>query len=228
MVRTDKGANQSLLAKVPPEAKLVQVIDAKTGKIKYKPVEEINDLDRIQTTKSGDPITMKGTPGRQPGSAKAVATTPTTRVAGELIAMKSESIAIDPILKVARANPEDPDVLHQVVLALGAEAASIAFERQQAELHGEKTSELSVRRIGALKAIADTWLKRKDQIASRGIDMASPAYRIFMREVLGAFREALSSSGARPELVETVFTKLSKIMSDDWEVEVRERIKRVV
>ncbi len=217
-------AFKELAAKIPADAKCVQVLDAKTGKLKYKPIEELLDLDVIQVKKDGTPITMKKSPGRPQN----VVVEPATRMAAEIMRMKTDTIATDPILKVAKANPEDPDVLHQIVLALGNEAASIGFERQQAERNGEKTSELSVRRISALKSLADTWLKRKDQITTRGIDMGSPAYRTLMKEVLKAFQESLTSAGARPELIETVFTKLGKIMNDGWEAEVKARIKIVV
>ena len=217
-------AFQELLAKIPADAKCVQVKDSKTGKLKYKPIEELHDLDVIQVKKDGTPITMKKAPGRPQN----VVVEPATRLAAEIMRLKSDTIASDPILKVAKANPEDPDVLHQIVLALGDEAASIGFERQQAEMNGEKTSELSVRRIAALKSLADTWLKRKDQITTRGIDMGSPAYRTLMKEVLKAFREAVDNAGIRPELAEMVFTKLGRIMNDSWEAEVKARIKSVV
>lgn len=217
-------AFQDLVAKIPNGAKFVQVLDAKTSRLKYKAVDEIHNLDTIQVNKEGIPITMRKAPGRPQN----VVVEPATRMAAEIMRMKAESVASDPILKVAKANPDDPDVLHQVLLALGQESASIGFERQQAEMNGEKTSELSVRRISALKSIADTWLKRKDQVTTRGIDMSSPAYRILMKEVLKAFQESLAASGIRPEMVETVFTKLGKIMNDGWEAEVKARIKSVV
>ena len=213
-----------MLAKVPDGAERVQVKDATTGKLKYKPVDEVNSQDEIQVNKDGIPVTMRSTPGRP---AKVVIE-PVTRVAGEIVKRKAEAIANDPILRVARANPEDPDVLQQIVLALGEEAASLRFERLQAELAGEKTSEVSVRAVNALKAIGDVWLKRKDQITARGIDMNSPAYKIFMKAVMSAFQESLSASGARPELIETVFTRLEKIMDDNWEAEIKNRMKAVV
>ena len=226
MARKVKSTEEfkDLLAKIPQGSERVQVKDAKTGKLKYKPTEELTEFDDIQVNKDGIPVTMRSTPGRP----KAVVIKPVTRMAEEIVKRKAEALASDPILKVARTNPEDPDVLHQIVLALGEEAASLRFERTQAELAGEKTSEVSVRAVNALKAVGDVWLKRKDQLTSRGIDMNSPAYRIFMKEVMAAFREALSSSGARPEMVETVFTKLAKIMNEDWESEVKNRMKIVI
>jgi len=211
------------MAKVPKGTKYIQVKN-EMGKCKYKPLDEVTDKDEIQVNKEGVPVSMKGNPGRP----KTVVMEPVNRVAAAVIQLKSDAMLNDPVLKIAREKPEDPDVLHQIIMALGEEAASIGFERTRAEQNGEKTSELSVRRIGALKAIADTWLKRKDQISSRGIDMNSPAFRVLLKFIMETFQESMSSSGARPEMVETVFAKLAKMMGDEWEAEARNRMKHVV
>ena len=218
---TDRFEN--LLAKVPKGSKYVQV-KTELGKLKYLPLEDLTDKDVIQVNGKGIPVTMKGSPGRP----KAVVMEPQNRMVAEQIRLKAEAIEADPVLKAAREKPEDPDVLHQLVLALGQEAASIGFERTRAEQAGEKTSEISVRRIGALKAIADTWLKRKDQVTARGIDMASPAYKVLMTYVLATFKEAMSDSGLRPEMVDTVFARLVRLMGDEWEVEAKNRMKTLI
>lgn len=213
----------ALMAKVPKGAKFVQV-KTELGKIKYKPLDEVTDKDEIQVNKDGIPVTMKGNPGRP----KSVTLEPATRVVAEVIKLKNEALDKDPVLKAVREKPEDPDVLHQIILGLGEEASSIGFERMLAEQNGDKTSELSVRRINALKAMADTWLKRKDQVTSRGIDMSSPAYRVFMEYVLETFKDTLLNSGVRPELIETVFARLIKTMNDEWVAEAKNRMKNVV
>ena len=226
MVRKVKHTEnfEDLKRKIPAGALSVQVLDAATGKTKYKAVDVLTEFDVIQLNKHGIPIVMK----KSPGKAKQVVIEPVTPVAAEMIRQKSDALLFDPVLVVARARPEDPDVLHQIVLALGAESASIGFERYQAEIRGEKTSDLSVRRVNSLKAMADTWLKRKDQIASRGIDMSSPAYRVFMGSVLGLFKGSMESSGVRPELIETIFAKLSKSMNDEWETDVKRKMHNMI
>jgi hypothetical protein len=217
-------AFKDLLAKIPSTAVTVQVKDGITGKIRYKPVKEIRRIDEIQVNKEGIPVTTRKLLGRP----KNIIIEPKSRVTAELIKQKKEALGNDPILQVARTNPEDPDLLQQIVLALGTEAASIGFERQQAELNGEKTSELSVRRINALKAIGDTWLKRREQVGTRGIDMNSPAYRVLMTEILTAFQESLASEGVRPESIQNIFTKMDRIMNAEWEANVKTRMKHVI
>lgn len=218
---TDKF--DELLGKIPKEAKSVLICTA-TGQKKYKAVEELTDKDDIQVNKAGEPIIMKGSPGRP----KAVVMEPATRMAAEIIRLKQDVVKNDAILKVARDNPEDPDFLQQVVLQLAEEAASIGFERTRAEQAGEKTSELSVRHINALKALADTWLKRKDQLSTRGIDMDSAAFQVLLKFMVQTFRESMLGTGARDEVVNAVFARLAKDMGDDWKAEARNRMKQVV
>ena len=66
-------------------------------------------------------------------------------------------------------NPESSDLLHLVMVGLAEESASIGFERAEAEREGKGTSTISVRRIGALKSVAETWLRRKEQLVDREI-----------------------------------------------------------
>lgn len=218
----DKLRRDDLLALVPPGAERIYV-RMDNGKCRYRLLHELADSDVIQVNKEGVPITMKGAPGRK----KSVVVAPATPEVAENVRRKGEAINQDPILTTARDRPEDPDVLHQVVLALGEEAASIGFERSEAERKGEDTTNLSVKRIGALKAIAETWLKRQDQVGSRGIDMDSAVFRALLKFLMETFREALDACNVRVEMTETVFAKLAKMMNDEWEAEAKNRMKNV-
>jgi hypothetical protein len=183
------------------------------------------DTDEIQVNKEGTPIIMKGAPGRR----KNIILEPANRTIAEVLRRKEQALGIDPIITVAKENPESPDVLHQIMLALGQEAASIAFERSEAERNGTETSNLSIRRVNALKAIGDTWLKRKEQIASRGVDLESSAFKSLFNFIMETFRDALNSCEVRPELIETVFAKFAQIVGgEDWEGEARNRMKHIV
>jgi len=157
-----------------------------------------------------------------------VAITASTPVVAELMKRKGEFLDADPIRQAAKDKPDDPDVLHQVILGLVSEAASLGFEREEAERNGSETSNISIRRVNALKSIADTWLKRKDQIVSRGIDFNSPAFQALLKYLMETFRGSLESAGARTEMIETVFSKLAKSMGPEWESEAKNRMKTVV
>lgn len=223
MDKHERKRRSQLLAKVPSGATRVQVKSAK-GKVRYRPLDRIQDDDVIQVTKKGEPIVMLEKPGRTP-NAKLDPVTPTVAA---LLDKKREALRADPILKQATENPDSPDVLYGVLLGLGEEAASIKFEREEAEREGHDTVQISGRRITALKAVGDTWLKRREQVVSRGIDLDSPAFRSVMKFILETVQEAMHASGVQPEMTEVVFAKLSDMLNEEWEAEARNRVKSIV
>jgi hypothetical protein len=224
--RTKQQTKQAeLLQKLPAGAKYVLVIN-ELGKKKYREITALAKSDEIQTTRQGIPIAMTKEPGR-PARAPAAAP-PANALVAELLKRKESVLRDDPILVAAKETPEDPDVLHQVILALGAEAASLGFEREEAERQGMKTSEISVRRVNTLKALADTWIKRKDQIVNKGIDLESQSFKSLFRFIMETFQEALDLSGVQSEMSETVFAKLTTLMNEDWEAEAKNRMRNTV
>ena len=213
-----------LLKKVPEGADRIQV-KTETGKTRYRKIHELLDTDVIQVKKNGDPIVMMDSPGRR----GEVYIGPASPLVAETLRHKEESLRDDPVRKEVTENPESPDVLHQVIVGLSEEAASIHFERQQAERRGDETSILSNRRIAALKAVGDTWLKRREQIQARGVDMDTPAFEAVLRFLLETFKEALDACGVRPQMSDTVFAQLGKVLDDDsWKDEAKRRIKNIV
>lgn len=212
--------NDRLKALIPKDALRVRVRGS-DGKDKFRYIADILDDDVILTNKAGYPVvTRKENHIEKPD--------PADQEIEERLRRKRRTITQDPILKSATNKPEDPDVLQQIILALGEEAASLKFERAEAERGGQDTSGISTRRVNTLKALGDTWLKRKDQIIARGIDLGSPAFKALMKFTVETFQQALVSAGERPEMVEAVFTRLAKMMGDEWASEARERMKVVI
>jgi hypothetical protein len=142
-----------------------------------------------------------------------------------MMRQKEDFIEDDPLLHTVATNPEKSEVLDFVMKALAEEAASLGFERKEAERKGEATSQISMRRIGALKAVGDSWLKRKEQISSSGVDLDSPAFKRVFNLITETLGLALADAGLRPEMVETIFAAFSKrVMADEWD---REALKRM-
>ncbi len=221
--QTKKEIQDALLSLIPAGTVSVLVMNAK-GKQEYKAVADLEEADEIQVKKDGNPIVMKKQPGRKK-TPSAAASTPATE---EMIRRKVEEIKQDPILLAAKDRPDDPDVLHQVVLGLGTEAASLVFEREEAERNGDKTSEISIRRVNALKAMADTWLKRKDQIINRGVDLESAAFKAVLRLLIETFQGSMEASGIPDEMIETVLAKMAQSMGPEWDTDAKNRMKNVV
>ena len=210
-----------LLQKVPDGTTRIQVKDIQ-GKLRYRALDQLADDDVIQVKKDGSPVVMKGKPGRK----QPVNLGPNNDVIKEILKRKGEALDEDAILKALKANPDSPDVLHQVIAAIGEEAASMGFERAEAERKGDSTIAVSSKRVVALRSVADTWLKRQEQLAERTIDLDSPGFKVLFRYIMDTFREAMTSTNLRPEQVDTVFARLSTLLSDEWEAEAKNRMKR--
>jgi hypothetical protein len=219
----DKERRADLLAKVPPAATRVLVRTAK-GDQKYKPIADLADTDRIQTNKHGDPIVMKGKPGRK----SAVDVGPANATVAEILKRKSAALDSDEILVQMKANPESADLLQAIIVGLGEESASLKFEREEAAREGKDTSGYSTKRVQALRATAETWLKRMDQLTAKSIDLDSPGFGILFKFIMDTFREAMNGAKLRPEQVETIFAKFSSMVDDDWKVEAKGRMKRSI
>lgn len=214
----------ALLAKLPAGTKRVRV-KTEEGVDCYRDLGALEDTDYILTKGDGTPIVMLSTPGRRPKPA----VEPVNDLVKEILKRKEAHLDDDVILNVIKQSPDSPDVLHQIMIGLGDEVASLSFERTEVERRGKETSQVSMRRINALKALGDTWLKRKEQVLTAAVDMDSPGAKAYMSFVFQTMKEAMASSGLRPEMVETVFARFSKIASSsEWESEAKARIKQVV
>lgn len=213
-------SNQAALSALPVGVVRVQVTD-EFGKTVWRAPHEVQDSDKIVLGQNGVPIHMTNQPGRP----RKVPLLPANANVAEMMRQKEDFIEDDPLLHTVATNPEKSEVLDFVMKALAEEAASLGFERKEAERKGEATSQISMRRIGALKAVGDSWLKRKEQISSSGVDLDSPAFKRVFNLITETLGLALADAGLRPEMVETIFAAFSKrVMADEWD---REALKRM-
>jgi len=223
MARTDKAKQKQrdLLAKVPAAATRIKVVDEFKNEC-WRELADVAITDVIQTNKAGAPVVMRGKPGRK----KSKTNVPVNDAAKELLDRKKDSFSKDTLLQVALSDSNSTDLLHQVIIGLGEETASLLFERHEAERKGKDTSQVSVRRINGLKAVAETWLKRKDQLGAKSLDLTSPAYMAAVQFILETMQEAMATLDVERELSQTIFAKFSQLTKkDSWEPELKARIK---
>lgn len=218
-----------LLALIPEDAQRVKVIDEK-GQEKWRDVsadgiDAVLDSDEIVLL-SGEPVVMRTRPGRRRKPPRAAPPPAVNQTVAQLQATKAQHIDDDELLRQIERGIDSEEVLYCVLRAFAEEAASLGFERLEAERTGKETSQLSIRRINALKAIAETWLKRKEQLSGKMIDMASPAFTKLFDFVVATFREAMLAGGVPPDQAEIVFTRLGDRLKDEtWEQEAQNRMK---
>ena len=224
-----QSTRDEILALIPKDAKRVKVTTEK-GQERWRDVEggdlgAILEGDEIVLL-SGQPVVMKTKPGRKVKAPAPKAPPAVSQTVAQVQLARQYFFDNDPLLQQLAKGVDSEDVLHLVMHGFAQEAASLEFERQEAERSGKETSQLSIRRINALKALGETWIKRKEQLSGRTIDMDSPAFSTLFGFMLEGFREAMLKGGVPRDQAETVFVSLSERMADEaWEQEARNRMK---
>lgn len=207
---------------IPVEANRIKVLNTE-GQVKWRKVGDIRDDDRIPLNKDRKPYSMSRKPGR-----KRLPKLGSSEYLNQTVVRKRQTLYQDTIRSMAKRDPESPDVLQEVMVAISEEAAALKFEREQAEVRGDKaTVSISLKRVQALKAIGDTWLKRKEMMSSGEIDLDSPQFEKLLTYIFETFGLSLEKSGVRGELGEAIFSNLAKSLSaKSWKSEARRRMKK--
>jgi hypothetical protein len=229
MSAASKLSRDDILALVPPDAQRIKVTDEK-GHERWRDISKGTDTvlasDNIMLV-SSKPVTMKGKPGRRKKAAPAKAPPPINQTVANIQAAKGQFFTTDPLLsQIDTGGVDSEDTLLLIMRGFAQEAASLEFERLEAERTGKETSAISVRRINALKALGDTWIKRKEQLAGKTVDMESPAFARLFEFMMATFRESMLKGNVPRDQAETVFARLSERMADEtWEQEARNKMK---
>ena len=211
-----------IVANLPEGTRRVQVLTDQ-GSQQYKRPEEVDlDRDEIVLANDGTPVVMRGKPGRKPKTAlKAV-----TPQIGEVVAAREAHQDGDKLVREIKREPDGETVLHSILLGMATEAASMEFERKEAQRHGQEATGISSRRARVLKGMADTVLKKKSLEQGGLIDLDSPAFRALFVMMLETFKENMVGAGCRSEVIETVFQGLvSSLDEEGWKEDARQRMK---
>ena len=217
------------LALIPEGVTRVQVRD-EIGKTVWRKPTDLKPTDTLQFNPStGDLFVMFGSPGKPIASNPNNLPVPSTPQATiqRIQSKKQDALSRDQVLSTTSLNPDSSEVLTTVLIGLAEESASLAFERAEAERRGESTSQISLRRVNALKAVGDTWLKKKELISNSSIDLESPAFKIIFIYIAETFRKACDEAGIRPEMSESVFAVFGRLVDDiDWMKEARAKLEK--
>ena len=209
-----------ILRGLPQGTERVQVVDSK-GKTCWRKVDAVQGKDTILFGNDGNPVVMRGTPGRR----KKPQLEAVNDNIAEVLEAKAEHLKDDDLTSAIAENPDSDSVLDIIMRDLAQEAASLEFERREAERNGRDTSTYSLRRANILKATGEMFIKRREKIESGMLDIDAPVFEVVFGFMLETFREALEESGTRPELIETVFAKLGKRLREGWKQEAKARMR---
>lgn len=213
-----------LLQNLPPGTIRVQTTDA-AGKQVYKRPEDVDvDKEEISLAADGTPIVMRGKPGRP--SSKVSPLAPITPQIAQVSAVRVDHMDTSPLTREIEKNPEGEDAFNTILKGLADEAASIEFDRLEAQRNGQEASDLATKRSRVLKSMADLMLSRKKASDGGVIDLESPVFHALFKVILQSFREAMEEAGTRPEHLETIFAKLVVKLADPaWKEDARNKMK---
>jgi hypothetical protein len=240
---------EKLLSSLPEGTTRVRV-KTPLGVLSYKKPEDINEQDELVLSPTGFPVVMRGKPG---ASIKALGgnqtqTAVTSQPAGvshppsavvDLSGLEDSEVEKveqvrnkrkrrhhkNDVLKEVKKNSSSDSVFDVLMSSLAEEAELVEFERDRLIQLGQPAHHLTEQRVKVIKAMTDSWLKRRSKFKSNGVDMESPAFSVVFSFILETVRAAMEDAGMRSEYIETVFNKLSNKLNEEWKVEANIRIR---
>lgn len=221
---------QETVDALPSNAHRVQVLMV-NGLVKFKQLHELVDTDKLCFL-HGKPVIMKRPPGRPKKNVVSLAPVPPLGSSAPVVAgikslsfQKRQEVSTSPLVQIATRSPYSDDMIAQIMREHAEEVASIKYERQRAEERGVDTSQISIRRIAALKIIADHWFQRREQLTNK-IDLASPGFVRIFTFLLHTFAECMGEQGIDDTVIENVKMELSKKLQDPgWEAAAKEAMR---
>lgn len=225
---------QEAAAYMPPDAKRVHVRE-EDGTIRWKPLSDVKDSDAI-VFKNGKPMTMKSHPGRPTNNRPTLVPPmglPTglgQPIAPEITRnfdRKKKSVSSNHLYQQICTDPYDDGILSQIMKELAEEAAALKFERKRADQTGKDPIALSVRRVATLQSMTDTWFKRREQMATKAVDLKSPAFGRLFSYIVDSFVECMEKAGVQEATASNVTLELSRLFKEnkDWEAGAKEAMR---
>lgn len=211
--------NASIIASLSPEVTRITVV-TKDGRQQVKRPEDVLDTDQIILSSNGTPAVMRGNPGRK----KKSDLQPLSDNVAEVLVAKDQHLVSDRLCQAVATNPGGDKVLEEIIKNLAEEVASLGFERSELERFGQPTSQVSVRRVNALKGMSDLVLKLRDATSGSTIDLDSTAFSRLFAFIMQTYKQVFDESGMRAEQIETIFAALSRKISDEWKESARKKM----
>lgn len=154
---------------------------------------------------------------RGPGRPKKIRTEPTRDdliYHAEMIRQKTAFINADPLVRSAGERQESIEVLQRVKEEIARESAALHFQRLEEEKYGKDTSQMSSRRISALRELVNLELEIR-RLGATMIDLKSERFQ----KIFAFFLDTVKSSASEvfsPEMTDLLFNRLETKL-EGWE-----------
>jgi hypothetical protein len=140
-----------------------------------------------------------------------------------LIERRNRFVESDPIVKTVDAGGDAVAILRGVKREIVREAASLAFDRVEAERKNKDTSATSMRRIEALRRIADIELKLRE-LDQHSVNLSSEkmqrVFALWVETMQQVAQDVLST-----EVMELYFNRFATAM-DGWEERAQDTLRQ--
>lgn len=208
------------LQMIPVDAEKVRV-QKPDGSLVWVCPSKIQDGDVIPLNKKGKPsITTPRKTFKKKTSSGLVR---------QMTTQRQQHLSKDPIL-VSLANSsqaKDPDVLFHIIQSIAEETSRVDHTRELLDLQGGDSTKLSVRRVQALRQMAELWVKSVSNASSKTIDLDSPVFTALFGLLMTTLKDVMLTTGIRPDEVQTVFSKLAtQVENEEWRVRAHRAMKR--
>ena len=209
--------DEEIFALIPKKAERVRIQD-RDGQEKWRNPKSFHKGDML-ILENGEPRIMWNAPGRKSKKEEVEELFPegTTEEADERMELKQKFLDRDDLIRLAKENPEDDKVLSLILEGLAEESASLSFERAQREARNQETSQISLRRVNALKSMAEIYLKKKEQASSRVIDLKSNEFFILFAHIVGTFKDVMQQAHIDDDAINVVLDNfMSEVKDESW------------
>lgn len=221
---TDQTPNSPPEDKVPEEAEETADADPIGETDPAGEPEENKVMDNVRQLLPTHllPKTKTGRPVGRPRKINPAPTANDLEYHAEIAKARQAFIAEDPVVKTLSGKPDSASLLATLRTEIAKEAASLHFQRMEAEKYGKDTAQTSTRRIDALTRIAHIELEIK-RLAPDSLDVRSEKFTKVFNMFIEFLRECAQET-MPPETIDLFFNRFSTMM-EGWEEKAESLIR---
>lgn len=136
---------------------------------------------------------------------------------------KNMDLKKDRLLNLVKDNTSGIDFFEKIIEEFSEEVFSLKHEREKAEAKGKDTSGLSIKRVNALKHLADLWIAKRKLSIDEAMDLKSERFQRVFKFLLTIFRDSMVDSGMDMDDIKKVIQTLMFNL-DGWEEKAQELV----
>lgn len=221
-----KQDRERVKSRIPVEADEINVV--REGKERWIDISDLRSDDEIITKGDGiTPVTSKkrGRPKKKPIEARGK-----TKETEKVMERRNDFIVHDPLYQAIKEDPESDKSFRESLKSLAEIAASLKFERKEAERNDEEPGKLGTllnRQKDVVKTIVEVGLKRQALNKNNDLDLDSNQFKFVFEKILVLFLGCMRSAGIEDEMAQVTLTNLEERLDEGWKEEVKAQIDKL-